>query len=39
MNYIMVLIRTNPDPSGPIRTNPDPSGPIRTYPDPYSTEY
>ena len=47
MNYIMVLIRTDPDrsgptwtdpdQSGPIRTHPDPSGPIRTHPDPYST--
>ena len=49
MNYIMVLVlirtdpdrsgptRTDPDQSGPIRTHPDPSGPIRTHPDPYST--
>ena len=30
----MVLIRTDPDRSGPTRTDPDQSGPIRTHPDP-----
>ena len=37
MSYIMVLIRTDPDRSGPTRTDPDQSGPIRTHQDPYST--